>query len=82
MLQLHYESAAGASQANINGGPAGVNRKYPGKHGYVADMVRNLYDPEVFSDESIDTLRHYQKCHNSLCEDDFTASCYAVMTPK
>ena len=67
-------------QANNNGGPAGANCKYLNEHGYVADMGRNLYDPEVFSDVSVDTLRRYQCCHNSLAENDFMAGCYAVMT--
>ena len=36
-------------QAINNGGPTGGNHKYSNKHGYVAYMGRNLYDPEVFS---------------------------------
>ena len=41
-------------EANNNGGPSGGNRKYPNKHGYEADMGTHLYNPEVFSDMSID----------------------------
>ena len=41
-------------------------------------MGKNLYDPEVFSDVSFDTLRRCQQRHDSLCKND----CYAVMTPK
>ena len=69
-------------QANNNGGPTGANRKYPDENNYVADMGRYLYDPEVFSNVPIDTLRRYQQRHNSLSENYFTAACYAVMTPK
>ena len=52
------------------------------EHGYVADLGRNLYDPEISSDVSFDTLNRYQQRHNSLNSDDPTAGCYAVMTPK
>ena len=44
-------------QTNHNGGASGGNRKYPNEYGYEADMSRYLYDPEVFSDMSIDILR-------------------------
>ena len=53
-------------QTKTNGGPVGINRKFPDEHGYVANMDRNLYNPEVFSDVSFDTLRRYQQCHDSL----------------
>ena len=69
-------------QANNNGGPAGGNRKYPNEYSYEADMGRGLYDPEIFSDMSFDTLRRYNTRHASLLVSDFTAACYAVMTPK
>ena len=37
-----------------------VNVKYPDEHGYEADMGKGLYDPEVFSDLTFDTLRRYK----------------------
>ena len=69
-------------QADNNGEPTGGNRKYPNKHGYVADMGRYLYDPKVFIDLLIDTLCRYQQRHNSLAKDNFTAACYVVMSPQ
>ena len=50
-------------QANNNGGPSGRNRKNANEHGYGADMGRGLYDPEVFSNMSFDTLRRYNNWH-------------------
>ena len=69
-------------QANNNGGPAGGNRKYPNKYGYEGDLGRGLFDPENFSDVSIDMLHRYNQRHASLLEDDITAGCYTTMTPK
>ena len=43
-------------QANNNGGPLGGNRKYPYQYRYEAELGRGLYDPENFSDVSMDTL--------------------------
>ena len=54
----------------------------PNEHGYEADMGRYLYDPEVFSNMSIDLLRCYNKQHTSLLKSNFTLACYAAMTPK
>ena len=46
-------------------------------------MGKYLYsDPEVFSNVTIDTLHRYNQHHASLAEDDFTAVCYATMTPR
>ena len=69
-------------QANNKGGGARVHHKYADEHGYVADMGRNLYGPEVFSNLRFDTLNCYQQRHDSLNSDDFTVGCYAAMTPK
>ena len=55
-----------------NGGPSGGNRKYPNEYGYEADMGKGLYDPEIFSDMSFDTLRRYNNRHTSLLVSDFT----------
>ena len=70
------------AKANNNGGLSGGKCKYPDQHGYKADMGKGLYDPEVFSDLTFDTLRCYNNRHASLLKSDFTAACYAVMTPK
>ena len=69
-------------QANNNGGPSGGNRKYPNERGCEADMCKGLYDPEIFSDMSFDTLRGYNNRHASLLVSNFTVACYAVMAPK
>ena len=45
-------------------------------------MGKGLYDPEIFSDVTFDTLPRYNNRHASLLKSDFTAASYAVMTPK
>ena len=52
-----------------------VKLKYSDEHGYVADMGKDLYHPENFSDVSVDTLSLYQQRHNDLYKWDFTAGC-------
>ena len=69
-------------QANKKGGPTGGKRMDPDERGYEADMGKGLYDPEIFSDFNFDTLCRYNNRHASLLVSDFTAACYAVMTPK
>ena len=45
-------------------------------------MGKDLYNPENFSNLSFDTLRSCQQRHDVLNKDNFTAGCYATMTPK
>ena len=51
---------------------------YPDEHGYEADMGKDLYHPEDFSNVSDDTLCCYQQRQDDLCKHNFTA---AVMRP-
>ena len=44
-------------------------------------MGRGLYDPEIIRDMPLDTLRRYNNRHTSLLVSNFTAACYAVMSP-
>ena len=71
-----------SAKTTKNGGLSRGKRKYPDEHGYKADMGKGLYDPEVSSDLTFDTLRRYNNRHASLLKDDLTSACYAVMTPK
>ena len=62
-------------QGNNNRGHPGGNCKYLHEHGYEAGMGRYLYDPEVFSNMSIDMLRRYNQQHallfvSLLCNHD------------
>ena len=43
-------------------------------------MGRYLYDTAVFN-VSVDTLSRYNQRHFSLTKNNFTAACYATMTP-
>ena len=53
------------------------------KYGDIIEVLgKGLYDPEVFSNLTFDTLRRYNNRHASLLKSDLTAACYAVMTPK